>query len=279
VQGTQLGIPSTMRLLANVALASGESDATGTASVPASNSCSAQAAAPYDPERRSPGVDQGSIRADVAMAACARESGGPDPSGQLAYHTGRALRSGNDLPGARRALEAAVAKGYRAARLDLGQLLVDPDAARPDPVRAVSLFEQAWQSGLSIAGFELGALYEHGVPAKGPAGVAFPADAARAWAWYQRAAAQSEPNALARFGARAEHQGMAAAGRDANALWLEAFTYYARAAERARQLKWPDGAWRVWRYRRSSLARLLAGEGMMQQTADAYKGVLRIAPP
>ena len=45
---------------------------------------------------------------------------------------------------------------------------------------------------------------------------------------------------------------------------------YAAAADRARYEDWPDDAWKHWRYRRATLARLLAREGMMQQVADAY---------
>jgi hypothetical protein len=59
-----------------------------------------------------------------------------------------------------------------------------------------------------------------------------------------------------------------------NALLLEAFRYYAAAAERAYDVDWPDEAWRQWRYRRATLVRLLAREGVMQQVADAYTKVL-----
>src|ERR1700730_12036406 len=58
-----------------------------------------------------------------------------------------------------------------------------------------------------------------------------------------------------------------------HAKWREAFRYYAAAAERARLEDWPESASRNWRYRRASLARLLANGGMMQDVADAYLGV------
>jgi len=54
---------------------------------------------------------------------------------------------------------------------------------------------------------------------------------------------------------------------------LRAFRFYAAAAERAHDEAWPDEAWRHWRYRRATLARLLAREGMMDQIADAYMSV------
>ena len=63
-------------------------------------------------------------------------------------------------------------------------------------------------------------------------------------------------------------------------LWLSSFKFYAAAAERARIEGWPDDAWRKWRYRRASLARLLAREGMEQEAAKAYESVLgQYAPP
>jgi len=54
---------------------------------------------------------------------------------------------------------------------------------------------------------------------------------------------------------------------------LESFKYYAAAAQRARAEDWPDDAWRDWRYRRASVARILAREGMMQEIAEAYDGI------
>ena len=51
---------------------------------------------------------------------------------------------------------------------------------------------------------------------------------------------------------------------------LRAFRLYAAAAERAHDEGWPDEVWRGWRYRRATLARLLAREEMMGQVADAY---------
>jgi hypothetical protein len=36
---------------------------------------------------------------------------------------------------------------------------------------------------------------------------------------------------------------------------------------------WPDDAWRDWRYRRASLARVLALAGMMREVAQEYTRV------
>ena len=120
---------------------------------------------------------------------------------RLDYQWGRALWAKHDLTGARRQFELAVSKGYPAARIDLGNLLLDGTAGLVDPPRAVSLYEKAWRDGLPIAAFALGYLYETGVPG---AGVKFQTDVAQAWAWYQRGADAGEPTALARFGERDE---------------------------------------------------------------------------
>jgi TPR repeat protein len=178
---------------------------------------------------------------------------------------------------ARQDFENAIAHGVRAARVDLGLLLSLNSAGMSDVSRAISLLEQAWRDGVTAAAFELGTLYENGInrssddqdPLLNP-------DSARAWAWYQRAADVGEPRALARFAARAEDAAVSeddAAKR--SALLLESFRYYAAASERSRIEDWPNDAWRDWRYRRATLARLLAREGMMREVAAAYDDVRR----
>ena len=93
-------------------------------------------------------------------------------------------------------------------------------------------------------------------------------NAARAWFWYQTAAAAAEPNALARLAERSIE-----ASRPSPAQLLESFRYYAAAAERARSEDWPSEAWSAWRHQRASLARVLARAGMMPQVARAYEDV------
>jgi WD40 repeat protein len=55
-----------------------------------------------------------------------------------------------------------------------------------------------------------------------------------------------------------------------DAVLLMAFEHYATAAARAQDAGWPDEAWQQWRYRRATLARLLARDGLMRQVADAF---------
>ena len=234
--------------------------------------CDTAAAAPHDPDRRAPGVAQGNISFSVAGNACAQEIAESGAAPRLAYQLGRALLAKDDLTGARREFELAVSGGYRVAQADLAGLLVDASAAPSDHARAVSLYEKAWRDGVPIAAFELGQLYERGVPG---AAAAVPVerqrDLSKAWSWYQKGADIGEPNAIARFGERDEALAVTESSpQKRNALLLKAFAAYAAAAERAQAEGWPDDSWRHWRYRRATLARVLARQGMMPQVADAY---------
>ena len=105
-------------------------------------------------------------------------------------------------------------------------------------------------------------------------------DNTRAWTWYRKGADAGEPNALGRFGEKADEAAFVESDpAKRKSHLLESFKYYAAAAERARMEDWPDDAWRSWRYRRASLARLLAREGMMQEVADVTDGIRRRYSP
>ncbi len=240
------------------------------------STCDQTAAAFYDPDRLAQGTIQTEIVADVANAACAEQSAGSGNRSRAAYQTARALLAKSDPKGAREQFELATSSGYRAAQVDLAGLLSDTSAGMLDPERAATLYQKAWQEGVAIAAFALGHLYEVGVDGfQGPAGSKLQPDLAKAWQWYQQGADAGEPHALARFAERTEHDALAetdAARR--NAQLLNAFSYYAAAADRARMEDWPDDAWRLWRHRRASLARFLASQGLMQNVADAYGKIL-----
>jgi WD40 repeat protein len=235
--------------------------------------CDESAGAHYDPDRRARGVLLQQIVGQIADAACAAGDSSADAGARAAYHRGRAQKAGGDFRAAKQSFEHAIAAGYRSARIDLASLLLEPAAGLLDPTRAVSLFERAWQDGVPIAAFELGRFYEYGVQgsAPGTANAGEP-DLSRAWIWYSRGAELGEPNALARFAQRSE--AFAIAEKDAHkksADLIDAFRYYAAATERARREDWPDEAWKQWRYRRATLSRLLARDGMMQPVADWYR--------
>jgi WD40 repeat protein len=89
------------------------------------------------------------------------------------------------------------------------------------------------------------------------------------------AARSQEPAVWAGRAERLEREAVAASsGTMDDAKLLEAFALYARAAEHARREHWPESEWRRWCYRRASLARVLAADGLMQQVAQAYASVL-----
>jgi len=236
--------------------------------------CDESAAAPYDPERRASGAMLADLVPDIALAACAHKSQAPSDARTL-YQHGRALLANGEFPAARQELERALNQGYRPARIDLAMLLSNPSSHALDFARALALYSQAWEDGVAVAGFKLGELYERGLRRDEPGGADLLApNAAWAWSWYRKAADAGEPNALARFAARADESAFAAQAPAArNKSLLEAFSYYAAAVERARVEDWPDDAWRDWRYRRASLARLLARRGLMSSVASTYENV------
>jgi TPR repeat protein len=178
---------------------------------------------------------------------------------------------------AKGSFEQALERRYPAARVELAQLLSRSSYGMLDLRRAVSLYEQAFEDGVTIAGFELGGLYERGVRDDAhdhSSRYVLVPDEPRAWGWYQRAADAGDPNALGRFAKREDDLAYASIDAGQRQLhWLASFHFYAAAAERARMEDWPDDAWRDWRYRRASLARVMALAGMMQEVAEEYARV------
>jgi WD40 repeat protein/TPR repeat protein len=238
--------------------------------------CDKAVAALYDPDRRAQGLLLSDINADIAHPACVAEATKPEHSARSDYQMGRALLAKHDVIGARQDLELAMSRGYRAAAIDLAAMLQDRSAGMLDPARSVTLLERAWNDKVPIAAYELGHVYEIGLPvAAASADPKLQVDVEKAWSWYQKGADVGEPNALARFAERDEQNALAeSSSTKRNSLLLRAFTRFAAAAQRAHEEDWPNDAWKSWRYRRATLARLLAREGMMQQVADAYRTVL-----
>ena len=246
------------------------------------SACDQAAAAIYDPDRVTHGALLESITVGIANSACSAETAKPEHAPRADYEMGRALLAKGDASGARRQFEIAVTRNYRAARIDLADSLVGSSTGKRDFDRAVSIYEQAWADGVLIAAFRLGHLFEYGVRSADAAARVFDIDSSKAWSWYQKGADAGEPHALARLAGRDEKDALAQTDpQRRNAELLKAFSHYTAAAERARKEDWPDGAWKNWRYRRATLARLLANMGMTQQVADAYAAMLdkRTPPP
>ena len=104
-------------------------------------------------------------------------------------------------------------------------------------------------------------------------------DPARSASWLDRAVKAGEPGAIAHAAGRDERAALdAVKPGDRTAILLKAFQGYALAARRAQREGWPDETWRDWRYRRASLARVLAREGDMSALADAYRDIVARSP-
>jgi TPR repeat protein len=229
------------------------------------SACDRAASAPYDPDRRSGGVIAPQlIMSNTGHLVCADEVNEPLAPARANYQLGRQLRALGDLAAARRQFEIAAARGYRAAKIDLADILIDSRTVFADRSRASELYEQAWRSGVAIAAFKLGKLYEQQDPSgRVPSG---------AWQWYQQGAHVREPNSLARLAEREEQNAVAADNQSLrNDHLLQAFGLYTSAAARAHDENWPDEAWQYWRYRRASIARLLGGDGMMGEVGRTYR--------
>jgi hypothetical protein len=276
LQRSQLGLSPTNLLLAATTMSTPPpADTTQGTTAVGATLCDQQAGAWYDPGRHAPGLSMGEIEGGVAVSACEAALGAGHPPARALYQLGRARLASEDFAGARRELEAAVARGYAAARIDLGGLLTDPKAGLPDPQRALSLYEQAWRERIPYAGFALGQLYEQGVRAgTEDSKWLLPPDAERARRWYRDSAQHGQPDALARLAEHAERDAIAGAAAHADGLLLQAFRFYALAEQRARAEQWPLEASMRWRYRRSSLARVLAADVRMAAVAAEYQKVL-----
>jgi WD40 repeat protein/serine/threonine protein kinase len=162
--------------------------------------------------------------------------------------------------------------GVQLAALSGHDDLVDSAAFSPDGTRVVSASAdrtaRIWDARVP-AGIEAQILWAAaaepdppGIERSQPAPVRNADSDGGAGAQAQRAE-RDEKSALTRTDAH---------GR--NGLLLQAFAGYAAAAEQAHREHWPDDAWRYWRHRRASLARVLAQEDMMQEVADTYRAAL-----
>ena len=104
------------------------------------SACDRAAAAVYDPDRLTPGALLQNITVDIAISACSAETAKPEHAARADYQMGRALLAKGDPNGARRQFEVAVTRRYRAARIDLADLLLDASTGMGDVGRAMALY-------------------------------------------------------------------------------------------------------------------------------------------
>jgi len=241
------------------------------------SACDRAASAVYDPDRVTAGNSLAPLSVEMAKAACSKEVANVNHSARIDFEMGRTLLADGDMQGARREFEIAMDRGYAAARIDLADMLLGRSESLRDTKLGVSLLERAWADHVAIAADKLGSFYEYGVTVpERVASAKATQDDARVMQWYQRGAAADEPYALAHLAERAEfHSLNQSDATERNSDLLRAFQLYARAVKVAQSQGWPSEAWQHWRYRRASLARLLANDGLMQRVATAYAAILR----
>jgi WD40 repeat protein/tRNA A-37 threonylcarbamoyl transferase component Bud32 len=148
--------------------------------------------------------------------------------------------------------------------------------------RVPSLEQQfAWAEAAQFDELSISARFALGLPALTGREALLPDVGARARLGKREAAESRDPNALARLAETAEEAALDAKTRaERNAHLLDAFGYFAAATLRAESEGWSEGPFRRWRYRRASLARLLARAGMMEQVSESYESVrVRNTPP
>ncbi len=132
----------------------------------------------------------------------------------------------------------------------------------------------AWAEAAQFELLSSSARFAMGLPPTTGDAYPLPDDGARRERGYRGPSESREPTSLALLAEEADTAALLAkTDNEKNTHSLEAFRYFAAAAARAQGKGWPDGAWRRWRYRRASLARLLARSGMMDQAAEIYENV------
>ena len=230
--------------------------------------CNRLAAAPYDPDRQEQGVELPDMLGELAVSACSKAALLHEKNAQIDYELGRALTAQNDSTGARRALQSAVANGYRAARIDLAELL-SGSKDKVDQAWAKSLYEEAWKSGVLKSAFALGQYYE--LPTCNEDCPRCHPDLVKAWDWYKRGAESREPYALARFGQRADEVASASDSLSVRTeRLLDAFSFFTAAIEEARKQNWSVRYYLGWQNRRASLAHVLARDASVEVVGNAY---------
>ena len=153
---------------------------------PRASKCDLAAAAAYDPDRRSAGLPLQEIVPEIALAACASATRKSSDAARIVYQHGRASMARGDYSAAIHDFEQAAAHGYRVARFDLASLLLMPATGELPVARAISLYEQSWKDGITVAAFNLGNLYEHGLADEGKQHTPLLVAAAdKALSWYE----------------------------------------------------------------------------------------------
>ncbi|ODN70240.1 tetratricopeptide repeat protein [Methylobrevis pamukkalensis] len=159
--------------------------------------CDRLAASRNDPAFASTGVDHLDIDPTAARAVCAKALAGNPGEPRFAFQLGRAEQRLGNHQRARELYEAAGAKGYRLADVNLAILHEDGLGVPIDTRRARSLYERAAAAGIGVALNNIGSMYEDG---RGQ-----PVDRDIALAYYRRAADAGYAPAMGNIAWMLEH--------------------------------------------------------------------------
>jgi WD40 repeat protein len=221
------------------------------------SSCEAQAGAPYDPMRRVAGHERIDINPELAIAACSPgKQVGALPEGEQDYLQGRALWAAGRSREAQSKFDAAWRAGYAAAGVDAALLRLDQERTDAARAGARSQLNQAWDKGVARAETELARL--DGGNAEGEA-------------WLRKAEAAGDPGAFALEGEWEDQQLLTIHDEFAQRPHLLAsLNAYRQAVQIGDAAGWPEQTVRDWRFRRATLARMLA---QRQQMHDAVRAL------
>jgi WD40 repeat protein len=226
----------------------------------AQSSCEAEAGAPYDPTRHAAGHERNDINPELATAACARDTHVPElADGAWEYLQGRALWAAGKMTEAQLRFDEAWRKGHAASGVDAALLRIEQEHSDVTRASVRSQLQQAWTKGVARAGTELARL--DGGNAEGEA-------------WVRKAQKAGDPSAFALEGAW-EDQHLLATQGDAQQLplLLADLKAYRQAVQLGEAAGWPEQTVRDWRFRRATLARMLAQRQKMDEAVQAIASV------
>jgi hypothetical protein len=205
--------------------------------------------------RRAAGHERIDINPELATAACGPDKKIDEPAeGGREYLQGRALRAAGKTREAQSKFDEAWRKGYAASGVDAALLRIEQDHTRSVLESARSQLKQAWDKGVARAGTELARL--DGGTAEGES-------------WLRKAEAAGDPSAYALEG-EWKDQRLLATHSDAEQLpqLLAGLKAYRQAAQLGETAGWPELTVRDWRFRRATLARMLAQRQKMHEAVQ-----------
>ncbi|HET6467849.1 MAG TPA: caspase family protein [Geminicoccaceae bacterium] len=124
--------------------------------------CDIAATDPQDPQRIADPVEWGLVNTRLAVRVCGRDLARDPDNPRLMFQLGRALDIAGHYEQARHLYEQAIARGYSAAMVNLGYMILRGRLGATDDARTAELYRQAGDLGNLRARTNLGRLYLEG---------------------------------------------------------------------------------------------------------------------